>query len=100
MKRHLSPVDEDEEAYKEELKSRLTPEQAQNIIDAAHRPNRALYDLSVAIENLPMHFVRKVSWLLTCFCRPFFLLLLNRNRTRSIRTCLSSRIHWEAVSDS
>jgi len=59
MKRHLSPVDEDEEAFKEEIKSRLTPEQAQNIIDAAHRPNRALYDLSVAIENLPMHFVRK-----------------------------------------
>lgn len=59
MKRHLSPTEEDEDAFQMEIKSRLTREQAQNIIDAAHRPNRALYDLSVAIENLPMHFVRK-----------------------------------------
>lgn len=59
MKRHLSPPDEDEEDYIAELKSRLSPEQADAIISAAHRPNRALYDLSVAIEKLPMHFMRK-----------------------------------------
>ncbi len=59
MKRHLSPPDEDEEDYIAEMKSRLTPEQAEAIISAAHRPNRALYDLSVAIEKLPMHFLRK-----------------------------------------
>ena len=59
MKRHLSPPDEDEEDYVAELKSRLTPEQADAIISSAHRPNRALYDLSVAIEKLPMHFMRK-----------------------------------------
>lgn len=59
MKRHLSPPDEDEEDYVAELKSRLTPEQSEAIISAAHRPNRALYDLSVAIEKLPMHFMRK-----------------------------------------
>ena len=59
MKRHLSPPAEDEEAYIAEIKSRLTPEQAEAIITATHRPNRALYDLSVAIEKLPMHFVRK-----------------------------------------
>jgi predicted membrane chloride channel (bestrophin family) len=59
MKRHLSPPEEDEEDFKAELRARLTPEQAENIINAAHRPNRALFDLSVAIENLPMHFLRK-----------------------------------------
>ncbi|KAL7508578.1 hypothetical protein ACHAXN_005649 [Cyclotella atomus] len=59
MKRHLSPPDEDEADFQLELRSRLGPEQAQAIIDANHRPNRALYDLSVAIENLPMHFLRK-----------------------------------------
>jgi len=59
MKRHLSPVDEDEEAYVEEMKARLSPEQAEAIISANHRPNRALYDLSVAIDRLPMHFMRK-----------------------------------------
>jgi predicted membrane chloride channel (bestrophin family) len=60
MKRHLSPPAEDEEDYIAELKSSgLTPEQADAIISATHRPNRALYDLSVAIEKLPMHFMRK-----------------------------------------
>jgi predicted membrane chloride channel (bestrophin family) len=59
MKRHLSPEWEDEEAFKWELKEKLPNEQAERIINAAHRPNRALQDLSVAIENLPMHFFRK-----------------------------------------
>jgi len=59
MKRHLSPPDEDEEDYIAELKSRLSPEQADAIISATHRPNRALFDLSVVIEKLPMHFMRK-----------------------------------------
>merc|ERR1712232_1000404 len=58
MKRHLSPAGEDEEDFKKELK-KLPKEQAQAIIDAAHRPNRALFDLSVAIENLPMHWMRR-----------------------------------------
>uniref|UniRef100_A0A448Z924 Uncharacterized protein n=1 Tax=Pseudo-nitzschia multistriata TaxID=183589 RepID=A0A448Z924_9STRA len=59
MKRHLSPEKEDENAFKAELYERLPKTQAQAIIKAAHRPNRALYDLSLAIENLPMHFLRK-----------------------------------------
>ncbi|KAL7546191.1 hypothetical protein ACHAWF_009529 [Thalassiosira exigua] len=59
MKRHLSPPDDDEDDFQTEIKARLTPSQADAIISAAHRPNRALYDLSVAIEKLPMHFVRK-----------------------------------------
>ena len=59
MKRHLSPESEDEEDFKRELKERLPQAQADAIIAAAHRPNRALYDLSMAIENLPMHFMRK-----------------------------------------
>jgi putative membrane protein len=59
MKRHLSPEWEDEEDFKRELYEKLPPTQAYSIIQAAHRPNRALFDLSVAIENLPMHFMRK-----------------------------------------
>ena len=59
MKRHLSPPEEDEEDFCAEIRARLTPSQADAIISAVHRPNRALYDLSVAIEMLPMHFVRK-----------------------------------------
>jgi len=59
MKRHLSPEDEDEEDFKKELYEKLPEQQAEAIINAAHRPNRALQDLSCAIENLPMHFLRK-----------------------------------------
>ena len=59
MKRHLSPEWEDEEMFKKELFERLPEKQAEAIINAAHRPNRALFDLSLAIENLPMHFMRK-----------------------------------------
>jgi putative membrane protein len=59
MKRHLSPIGEDEEAFKKELYERLPQQQANAIINAAHRPNRALFDLSMAVENLPMHFMQK-----------------------------------------
>jgi len=59
MKRHLSPEWEDETAFQEELYEKLPQQQAQMILDAAHRPNRALQDLSYAIDDLPMHFIRK-----------------------------------------
>lgn len=59
MKRHLSPEGEDEEAFKKEIRERLPEGQAEAIIKAVHRPNRALFDLSMAVENLPMHFLRK-----------------------------------------
>jgi len=59
MKRHLSPEEEDETAFRQELYQTLPEPQAQKIIDAAHRPNRALQDLSYAIDGLPMHFMRK-----------------------------------------
>jgi ion channel-forming bestrophin family protein len=58
MKRHLSPTD-DEDDFVAEIIERLPQQQARAILDAKHRPNRALFDLSVAIENLPMHFLRK-----------------------------------------
>mmetsp|Transcript_2474 Transcript_2474/g.3468 ORF Transcript_2474/g.3468 Transcript_2474/m.3468 type:complete len:437 (+) Transcript_2474:186-1496(+) len=59
MKRHLSPPAEDEEDFKAELYERLPADQAEKIIAATHRPNRALHDLSCAIDRLPMHFMRK-----------------------------------------
>jgi len=59
MKRHLSPPDQDERDYVLELNARLAPAQAEAIVSATHRPNRAMYDLSVAIDRLPMHFMRK-----------------------------------------
>lgn len=59
MKRHLSPEWQDEEDFRKEMLEKLPEAQANKIFEAAHRPNRALQDLSLAIENLPMHFIRK-----------------------------------------
>jgi len=59
MKRHLSPEEEDEAAFRQELYEKLPQQQAEMIIAAAHRPNRALQDLSYAIDDLAMHFMRK-----------------------------------------
>jgi ion channel-forming bestrophin family protein len=63
MKRHLSPDEEDEIDFQKELYETLVhddnTQQADMIIEASHRPNRALQDLSYAIDNLPMHFLRK-----------------------------------------
>lgn len=59
MKRHLSPEWEDEEPFRQELYEKLPEKQAQMILEAKHRPNRALQDLSFAIEALPMNFIRK-----------------------------------------
>mmetsp|Transcript_23946 Transcript_23946/g.29458 ORF Transcript_23946/g.29458 Transcript_23946/m.29458 type:complete len:576 (+) Transcript_23946:244-1971(+) len=59
MKRHLSPEFEDETEFQKELLEKLPEGQARAIINAAHRPNRALQDLSVAIENMPMNFIRR-----------------------------------------
>merc|ERR1711935_927859 len=48
MKRHLSPEWEGEASFRLEMYERLPTElQANAIINAAHRPNRALYDLSM-----------------------------------------------------
>lgn len=59
MKRHLSPEWEDEEPFKKELYEKLPEKQAEKILAAKHRPNRALQDLSFAIEALPMNFIRR-----------------------------------------
>jgi len=59
MKRHLSPPAEDEADFEAEIRARLSPDQAEAIVTATHRPNRALFDLSCAIDRLPMHFMRK-----------------------------------------
>lgn len=59
MKRHLSPQEEDAAEFEQELGEKLPTSQANGILRARHRPNRALQDLSSAIEALPVHFLRK-----------------------------------------
>mmetsp|Transcript_37708 Transcript_37708/g.78253 ORF Transcript_37708/g.78253 Transcript_37708/m.78253 type:complete len:442 (+) Transcript_37708:65-1390(+) len=68
MKRHLSPEQDDEGPFQEEIQQKLTmasrPTASQHLtalLQAQHRPNRALQDLSYAIEQLPLHMWRKTQ---------------------------------------
>lgn len=58
LKRHLSdPADEAD--FQAELYEKLPQEQADAIIAAVHRPNRAMFEISCAVNDLPMHFMRR-----------------------------------------
>ena len=59
LKRHLSNPDEDEEPFRAELYEKLPTEMADAIIAAVHRPNRAMFEISCAVNDLPMHFMRR-----------------------------------------
>jgi len=45
--------------YVADLRDRLDPEHADGLIQAAHRPNRALFDLTTAVNDLSMHALRR-----------------------------------------
>ena len=59
LARHLSDPNEDEEAFQNDVREWLDPEQAEALIAADHRPNRAMFDIGCAINDLPMHFIRR-----------------------------------------
>lgn len=61
MTRHLLSPTEDEEAYSAECRAKLRPELAEDLITARHRPTRALYELSCAINELPLSDWRRIS---------------------------------------
>uniref|UniRef100_A0A7S2MDP3 Uncharacterized protein n=1 Tax=Helicotheca tamesis TaxID=374047 RepID=A0A7S2MDP3_9STRA len=59
LARHLTPPEEDEEQFQKDVRERLEPAQAEALIAADHRPNKAMYDIGCAINDLPMHFMRR-----------------------------------------
>ena len=59
LARHLTAPDADEEAFQKDIREWLDPEQAEALIAADHRPNRAMFDIGCAINDLPMHFMRR-----------------------------------------
>lgn len=50
-----------EEAFAEELRSRLCPDAAQALLAAPHRPMRALFDLGAAVDGLPVDEKKRVE---------------------------------------
>lgn len=61
MTRHLLSADEDEANYATECRENLRPELAQDLIAARHRPTRALYEVSCAINELPLAPWRRIT---------------------------------------
>jgi putative membrane protein len=60
--RHLLSAREDEEAYQQAVRERLSPALAEDLISfQRHRPSRALYELSSAINEIPIELFRRVS---------------------------------------
>jgi ion channel-forming bestrophin family protein len=61
MTRHLLGSVEDEEDYVADCRANLRPELAEDLIAARHRPSRALYELSCAINEFPLSDWRRIA---------------------------------------
>jgi putative membrane protein len=61
LQRHLLGRREDEEAFCRDMQEHLPLEMAQTLMEARHKPTRALYYLTNAINALPMSYLRRLE---------------------------------------
>lgn len=61
LTRHLLSAREDDENYARDCRAKLRPDLAEDLIAARHKPTRALYELSAAINEFPIDERRVVS---------------------------------------
>jgi len=61
LQRHLLRAQEDEEPFQMEVRERLSPRDAEALIASAHRPTKALFDLSNAVERLPISYIKRIE---------------------------------------
>ena len=61
LQRHLLGEVEDGEEYCKDVRERCPPNMAEGLIVARHKPSRALYELSNAINDLPMTYLRRIE---------------------------------------
>ena len=54
LTRHLLSAQEDDADYARDCRDRVRPDLAEDLIAARHKPTRALYELSAAIQELPI----------------------------------------------
>jgi ion channel-forming bestrophin family protein len=59
--RHLLSAQEDQEDFANDCRGKLRPDYAADLIEARHKPTRALYELSCAINELQITERRRVS---------------------------------------
>jgi ion channel-forming bestrophin family protein len=61
LTRHLLSAREDEADFATECRAKLRPDLAEDLIASRHKPTRALYELSAAINELPIGELRIIS---------------------------------------
>jgi ion channel-forming bestrophin family protein len=61
LQRHLLGEVEDGEEYIKAVRKRCPSAMAEGLIAARHKPSRALYELSNAIDDLPMPYLRRIE---------------------------------------
>lgn len=61
LARHLLSADEDAADYASDVRSNLRADLAEDLIAARHKPTRALYELSCAINEFPLSDWRRVA---------------------------------------
>jgi predicted membrane chloride channel (bestrophin family) len=61
MQRHLWGFHEDDAAFQIEVREKLDPREAEGLIAARHKPTRANHDLSRAINELPVTYLRRIE---------------------------------------
>lgn len=61
LARHLLSAAEDENDYADDCRNNLRPDLAEDLIAARHKPTRAMYELSCAINEFPLSDWRRVA---------------------------------------
>jgi ion channel-forming bestrophin family protein len=61
LTRHLLSADEDADDYAVDVRANLRPDLAEDLITARHKPTRAMYELSCAINEFPLSDWRRVA---------------------------------------
>ena len=61
LQRHLLRADEDEESFQKDVREKLDPEAAEALIASPHRPTKALFDLSQAVNELPISYLKRLE---------------------------------------
>lgn len=61
LTRHVLSAREDDAAFAEDCRANLRPDLAEDLIAARHKPTRAAYELSCAIDQFPFSDYRRVT---------------------------------------
>lgn len=61
LSRHLLRAAEDEEPFAKDIRDRLNQETAEKLMSVRHRPTKALYDLTKAVDALSLPFIKRLE---------------------------------------